>query len=133
MASRNGNQINFWEDPWLINKLFSKTKFGYLRYNLKDMGGTIVADYIGLVRKWKKMRLQKNDLIGSDLTDELNSFREEHWILGSDRTNEFIWRAISAGEFSVKYVYKIMFDKSLKPNEWGNVCLNHLIPKINIF
>ena len=65
----------------------------------------MVADYIGLVRKCKRMRLQKNVLIGSHLTDEMNSFLEEHWILGSDRTNEFIWRAISAGEFSVKYVY----------------------------
>ena len=79
------------------------------------------------------MRLQKNDLIGSDLTDELNSFLEEYRILGRDRTDEFIWKATSAGEFLVKYVYELMFDKSLEPNEWGNVCFNHLIPKINIF
>ena len=33
---RNVNQINFWEDPWLIDEPLSKIKFGSLRYYLQD-------------------------------------------------------------------------------------------------
>ena len=53
--------------------------------------------------------------------------------MGSDRNDEFIWKATLDGEFLVKSAYKIMFDKSLEPNDWGNVWFNHLILKINIF
>ena len=34
----NGNQINFWEDPWLMDKSLIKMKFGSLWNHLQDQG-----------------------------------------------------------------------------------------------
>ena len=72
-------------------------------------------------------------MIGRDLIKELNSLLEEYRILGRDMNDEFIWKATSVGEFLVKSAYKLIFDKTLEPNDWGNVWFNHLISKINIF
>ena len=72
-------------------------------------------------------------MIGRDLIKELNSLLEEYMIPRRDMNDEFIWKVTSTGEFSVKSAYKLMFDKTLEPNDWGNVSFNHLVPKINIF
>lgn len=128
----NGNQINFWEDSWLMDKPLIKTKFGVLWNQIQDQGGGMVADFISLGRKWKKAELHQNAMVGRELVDELNSMLEEYKILGRDQNDEFIWKVTSTGEFSVKSIYKLMLRKTFEPNDWGKVWFNHLIPKINI-
>ena len=72
-------------------------------------------------------------MIVRDWIEELNYLLEEYRILERDNNDEFIWKATSAGKFSVKSTHKLMFEKNLEPNDWGNVWFNHLILKINIF
>ena len=72
-------------------------------------------------------------MIGRDWIRELNYLLEEYRILERDKNDEFIWKATLAVEFSVKSTYKLMFEKNLEPNDWGNVWFNHLILKNNIF
>ena len=72
-------------------------------------------------------------MIGRDWIEELNYLLEEYRIPERDKNDEFIWKATLAAEFLVKSTYKLMLEKNLEPNDWGNVWFNHLIPKINIF
>lgn len=80
----NGNQINFWEDPWLTDKPLTRTKYGSLWNHLQEQGRSKVVDFIGTGRKWKKVELQQNALDGGVMLEELNDLLEGYKILGMD-------------------------------------------------
>ena len=69
------------------------------------LGGGMVTNFICLGRKWKKEKLHQNDMVGGELIEEINSMLEEYKILGRDQNDEFIWKATSTREFSIKYAY----------------------------
>ena len=95
--------------------------------------GNKVVDFIGPRRKWKKVVLKQNAFDGGELIKELNGLFERYRISRADQNDTFIWKATSTRDLSFKSSYKLMFDKALEPNYWGNIWFNHLIPKINIF
>lgn len=80
-----------------------------------------VVNFIGPGRKWKKVELQHNAFDGGELIKELNGLLEGYRIPRAVHNDTFIWKATSTGEFSTRFAYKLMFDKALEPNYWGNI------------